>query len=192
MPDNEHTEIVDPRISTLRGWLSYRVSLRVNPILLVFVLMTFMLAGSAITLVYARQSRLAETKTFNSSDPKSLADFLAALCAQSFRSSLPAEAPFLAENITVMSKMMTAMAITPSGNIDKDFAAMMEPHHQAAIDMAVIELRYGANPILRRLAQEIIVEQQQEISAMRLALNQPLPVLAPAPDQVSEVKRSTR
>ncbi len=45
---------------------------------------------------------------------------------------------------------------------------MMAPHHQGAIDMAQAELRYGHNEQLRRLAQEIIVEQQQEIVAMRL------------------------
>ena len=51
------------------------------------------------------------------------------------------------------------------GNIDRDFVAMMTPHHQGAIDMAVIELRYGKNERLRRIAQEIIVEQRQEIDA---------------------------
>jgi Domain of unknown function (DUF305) len=59
----------------------------------------------------------------------------------------------------------------------------MIPHHQGAIDMAQAELRYGHNEQLRRIAQEIIVEQQQEIIAMRLALGQPLPPSAPAPDQ---------
>jgi hypothetical protein len=44
-------------------------------------------------------------------------------------------------------------------------------------------LRYGHNEQLRRIAQEIIVEQQQEIIAMHLALGEPLPPSAPAPDQ---------
>jgi len=35
------------------------------------------------------------------------------------------------------------------------------------IDMARIELRYGHNEQLRRIAQEIIVEQQQEITVMQ-------------------------
>jgi uncharacterized protein (DUF305 family) len=47
----------------------------------------------------------------------------------------------------------------------------MVPHHQGAIDMAVAELRYGTDPRLKRIAQGIIVEQQQEIAAMRLALS---------------------
>jgi hypothetical protein len=62
---------------------------------------------------------------------------------------------------------------------------MMIPHHQGAIDMALAELRYGNNEQLRRIAQEIIVDQQQEIAAMRFALGQPLPPSAPAPTQVS-------
>jgi uncharacterized protein (DUF305 family) len=40
--------------------------------------------------------------------------------------------------------------------------------------MAQAELRHGRNEQLRRLAQEIIVEQTQEIATMRLALGQPL------------------
>ena len=62
-----------------------------------------------------------------------------------------------------------------------DFAAMMIPHHQGAIDMAVAELRHGHNERLKRIAQEIIVDQQQEIAAMRLALGQKLPASRPAP-----------
>jgi uncharacterized protein (DUF305 family) len=93
------------------------------------------------------------------------------------------ERSFLAENGAVMGKMMTGMDIRPSGDVDRDFAAMMIPHHQGAIDMAVLELRYGRNEQLRRIAQEIIVDQQQEIAAMRLAAGEPLPASAPAPTQ---------
>ena len=94
-----------------------------------------------------------------------------------------AEAPFLQENDAAMSKMMSAMAVKPTGNVDRDFIEMMIPHHQGAIDMAQTYLRYGRNEQLRRIAQEIIVEQQQEIAAMRLALGEPLPSPAAAPTQ---------
>lgn len=93
------------------------------------------------------------------------------------------EAPFLTENAAAMDRMMADMDVKPSGDIDADFTAMMIPHHQGAIDMAVAYLRYGTNPQLRRLAQEIVVEQQQEIAAMRLALGQKLPPSVPAPTQ---------
>jgi hypothetical protein len=91
------------------------------------------------------------------------------------------QSSFLAENDAAMKKMMAGMAIKSSGDVDRDFANMMIPHHQGAIDMAAAELRYGHNEQLRRLAQEIIVDQQQEIAAMRLALGEALPASMPAP-----------
>lgn len=93
------------------------------------------------------------------------------------------EAAFMRDNHAAMDKMMAGMDIKPLGDVDHDFAATMIPHHQGAIDMAMAELRYGQNEQLRRIAQEIIVEQQQEIAAMHLALGQPLPPSAAAPDQ---------
>jgi hypothetical protein len=95
------------------------------------------------------------------------------------------EAPFLAENGTAMTKMMNDMAVKPTGDVDVDFVAMMVPHHQGAIDMALAVLRYGHNSQIKRLAQEIIVTQQQEIAAMRLAVNQPLPPSLASPTQAS-------
>jgi uncharacterized protein (DUF305 family) len=53
---------------------------------------------------------------------------------------------------------------------------MMIPHHQGAVDMARVELQFGKSPVLRRLAQGIIVEQLQEIEVMQQELRQ----LAPA------------
>jgi hypothetical protein len=62
------------------------------------------------------------------------------------------EAPFRRENDAAMAKMMEAMSVKPTGDVDRDFVAMMEPHHQGAIDMARAELRYGKNERLRRMA----------------------------------------
>jgi uncharacterized protein (DUF305 family) len=90
---------------------------------------------------------------------------------------------FSHENDVAMDKMMAAMTIKPSGDVDKDFAAMMIPHHAGAIDMALAELRHGQNEQLRRIAQEIIVEQQQEIDAMHLALGETVVSGGPAPTQ---------
>ena len=81
-----------------------------------------------------------------------------------------AEAPFVRDNAAAMSKMMAAMAVRASGDVDRDFVATMVPHHQGAIEMAQAELRYGHNEQLRRIAQEIIVDQTQEIAVMRLAV----------------------
>jgi hypothetical protein len=109
---------------------------------------------------------------------------LAVPCALHAQSAVD-EAPFLAENSVAMDRMMADMALKPTGDVDVDFAAMMIPHHQGAIDMALAELRHGKNEQLRRIAQEIVVEQQQEIIAMRLALGQTLPPSAPAATQAT-------
>jgi uncharacterized protein (DUF305 family) len=74
-----------------------------------------------------------------------------------------------------MNRMHAGMAISPSGDPDVDFARMMIPHHQGAVDMALVELRFGRDERLRRLAQGIIVEQRQEIEVMRAALSHPAP-----------------
>ena len=128
---------------------------------------------------------VALTVTACSKEPKSLADYISAICAAPFRSASAEEAPFLTENVSAMTKMMIEMGIQPTGDVDNDFVAMMVPHHQGAIDMAIAELRYGHNERLRRMAQEIIVTQQQEIAAMRLAVGEPLPPLVPSPTQLS-------
>ena len=69
-----------------------------------------------------------------------------------------------------MRRMHIAMTAPDTGNPDHDFAAMMIPHHQGAIDMAEIQLRFGKDERLRRLAQGIIVEQRQEIVVMQQVL----------------------
>jgi hypothetical protein len=127
--------------------------------------------------------------TAHSANSQSLADYISAICAKSFRTASAAEAPYLAENVSAMTKMMIDMGIKPSGDVDTDFVAMMAPHHQGAIEMAQAELRYGHNEPLQRMAQEIIVTQLQEITAMRLALGQPLPPPAPSPDQIAPAAR---
>lgn len=66
-----------------------------------------------------------------------------------------------------MQRMHQGMMVGYSGNPDADFARMMVAHHQGAIDMATIELTFGKDQQLRRLAQGIIVEQQQEIKVMQ-------------------------
>ncbi|WP_426614241.1 DUF305 domain-containing protein [Bradyrhizobium sp. McL0616] len=71
-----------------------------------------------------------------------------------------------------MQRMMDGMTVEPSGDVDRDFSSMMIAHHQGAIEMAQAELRHGHNELLRRIAQEIVVEQQQEIAAMRLSLGE--------------------
>ncbi|MBN8875345.1 MAG: DUF305 domain-containing protein [Rhodospirillales bacterium] len=66
-----------------------------------------------------------------------------------------------------LERMHRDMGIAPSASPDRDFAAGMIPHHQGAIDMARIELRYGRDPKLRKMAQEIIRAQEREIAELK-------------------------
>lgn len=83
------------------------------------------------------------------------------------------------------ARMHAGMDVPFTGDADKDFARMMIAHHQGAIDMAVAELRYGKDKRLKRLAQEIIVEQQQEIAVLHLVLGDPPSPGTPAPTQIT-------
>ena len=112
------------------------------------------LASLAVLLLLAVSAAAQMTHHHPASPPPAAGD------AQSF-GQMMAEA---------MSRMDQDMAVAPTGNPDRDFAAMMIPHHQGAIDMAKAELQFGRNPVLRRLAEGIIVEQQQEIEVMRREL----------------------
>ena len=79
--------------------------------------------------------------------------------------------PFAGLMDDAMSVMNAGMGSAPmTGDADHDFAGMMIPHHQGAVDMAKAQLLYGKNPVLRRLAQEIIVTQGSEIAVMRAEL----------------------
>jgi uncharacterized protein (DUF305 family) len=79
------------------------------------------------------------------------------------------EQQFLFANHLAMSNMNRNMLVPPTGDIDRDFAAIMIPHHQATIDMAEAELKYGLDDELQRLAEKIVAQQQQEISILRRA-----------------------
>ena len=66
-----------------------------------------------------------------------------------------------------MDKMHKSMAMPMMGMADHDFAMMMVPHHQGAVDMAKIELKYGTDPKLRKMAEQIVKSQQKEIQELQ-------------------------
>jgi uncharacterized protein (DUF305 family) len=71
-----------------------------------------------------------------------------------------------------MEKMMTEMhQMEMTGNIDKDFAMAMKSHHQAAVDMAQLELESGKDDELKKIAQNIMIAQKKEINELQSFLN---------------------
>ena len=70
-----------------------------------------------------------------------------------------------------MSKMQSSMPKEETGDADKDFARMMIPHHQGAIDMSKVELQYGKDPIMKELAQKIVKESEQGIKDLKTQLD---------------------
>jgi hypothetical protein len=169
---NQEDSIVEPfgelaMISFSRASISLRA------------LLAIVAVASVATFVVARQSQ-----------PPFVISPLT-LCSAATRAAFPEETRYLTENDAAMNKMISDMVIKPTGDVDRDFVAMMTPHHQGAIEMAQAVLRSGRNEQIRRLAQEVIVTQQQEIAAMRLAIGDPLPPSIPSPTQISAKRSST-
>jgi uncharacterized protein (DUF305 family) len=71
----------------------------------------------------------------------------------------------LVQSMMVMHQGMQSMKMT--GNTDRDFVSMMIPHHEAAVQMAQAELKYGTDPKIKAMAQTMIDAQQGEITAMK-------------------------
>ena len=69
--------------------------------------------------------------------------------------------------VTSMETMMKNMAVKPTGDPDRDFVDMMMPHHVGAVDMAKVELKYGKDPMLLKLAADIVKAQESEIAEMQ-------------------------
>ena len=75
----------------------------------------------------------------------------------------PADRAFAAS----MQTMMKNMVVKPTGDPDRDFVDMMMPHHAGAVDMARVELQYGKDPMLLKLAADIVKAQESEIAQMQ-------------------------
>jgi uncharacterized protein (DUF305 family) len=75
----------------------------------------------------------------------------------------PAAQAFAAAN----ARMHKDMAVPLTGNADVDFARGMMPHHQGAVDMAEIVLKFGNDAEVRALANAVIAAQKAEIARMQ-------------------------
>jgi uncharacterized protein (DUF305 family) len=82
--------------------------------------------------------------------------------------TMSAESPATKGYMAAMDKMhQEMMSVEYSGDADRDFVLGMIPHHQAAVEMAKVELANGKDPELRKMAQDIIAAQEREIKTMR-------------------------
>ena len=99
---------------------------------------------------------------------------------------------FTLESDLAISTMSLNMSADSTGDVDRDFAALMIPHHQGAIDIARAELKYGHNEELRRLAQDIIMEREHEMSAMQSIIGERPPTrTSDAPPKESNSERAS-
>jgi uncharacterized protein (DUF305 family) len=72
-------------------------------------------------------------------------------------------------------KMHKEMDVDLTGDADVDFVRGMIPHHEGAVEMAKIQLKYGKDPKLRKLAEDIIKAQDTEIAFMKSWLDKRKP-----------------
>ena len=116
---------------------------------------------------------------------------IAVLSAVAFAQMEPSATSFMLAMNESMDGMDKGMKSAPmNDDVDHDFATMMMPHHQGAIDMAKAELLYGKDPVMRRLAKGIIVDQQSEIQAMQLWLSKRSKAI-PAENKICVNERTT-
>lgn len=78
-----------------------------------------------------------------------------------------AESPVVQAFAKANAQLMAGIRAPLSGNADRDFVVNMLVQHQAVIDMARIQLQYGADPEVRELANVLIAAQEKEIAWMK-------------------------
>lgn len=71
------------------------------------------------------------------------------------------------EMMAAMQRMHEAAdSSAMTGDLDRDYVALMVPHHRSAVEMAQVYLRHGKDPGLRRLSENVIASQEAEIRQM--------------------------
>lgn len=140
-----------------------RNSLRMVPAMLAAALVVFVTGYWGIHFAfYGEGSGTAASRSTHTFDPERPHD------APARPASVDAAAAYAATMETMHGPMTEGMA---HPDPDAAYVLGMIPHHQGAIDMSAVVLQYGTDPENRALAEHIIVEQQQEIEAMRAWLD---------------------
>lgn len=83
------------------------------------------------------------------------------------KDTAPAGSPVVADLEKANVNMHKDMAIAYTGDADIDMLRGMIPHHQGAVEMAEVVIKYGKDAQVRRLAMEIIRAQKLEIRWMQ-------------------------
>ncbi|MDI9217653.1 DUF305 domain-containing protein [Clostridium tertium] len=69
---------------------------------------------------------------------------------------------------TIFNNMMKAMNAAPNtGNVNLDFVLEMIPHHEGGINMAKAIVKYGSNPEVKKIAENIITSQEAQVPIMK-------------------------
>jgi uncharacterized protein (DUF305 family) len=67
----------------------------------------------------------------------------------------------------MMSSMESMHSMKMTGDVDKDYAAMMIKHHEQAIAMNKVMTQQGTNAELKAMAQKMTVQQTKEIQELK-------------------------
>ncbi|WP_428489663.1 CopM family metallochaperone [Rhodopila sp.] len=115
------------------------------------------------TTLYAALGLVMAATVAATAQPTAAPSGAATMTSPAAGETSPASKAFKAADEKMMRGMMQPM----TGDADRDFAAGMLPHHQGAVDMAKVELRYGKDPEMLALAKNIVATQQKEIAQMQ-------------------------
>jgi hypothetical protein len=119
-------------------------------------------------MVYGPEGNVATTEmTTHSFDPEHPHEAPLPATDHAHSMAAPAEGEVAAAYAATMDAMHGPM-MAGMANPDPDaaFVLGMIPHHQGAIDMSNVVLKYGSDPQVRTLAEHIIADQATEIAQM--------------------------
>ena len=124
---------------------------------------------SKIEITQGRDEQIIEMaqsiQTLQSAQIGQMEQFIASYKMPIVKAGTTGTQPILGLIMKSMMNKMNNMAMT--GRTDQDFIAMMIPHHRSAVVMAENELRHGKSLELKKLAKQMIQDQNSEIEEFK-------------------------